>query len=276
MHKPTARSPRPSRGIMVLHRTREPCRYRGGLLETEANFQRARRGAHVRQARVLRLLSTESERGVSLACAHTRRQASRAQGQGRRVEALTCTERERPLLLCGDLLGCEGELEPAQRRKRTRQARVRRFIPTESASGGRSLAHMRKPAAREAKAGAWHHVLAPNERALPLARRPSRAGEPVSSSAARRAHDASARAARPPERESARGSAFFLRTCARKLLVGGRGWHVGPRLCTEGEGRLAGVVSFQRARTDSNQRGAARTRRKRACYASNRERERAR
>ena len=52
-------------------------------------------------------------------------------------------------------------------------------------------------------------------------------------------------------------------TCARKLLVGDRGWHVGARPHTDGEGRLAGVVGSRGAWADYNQRGAARARRKR-------------
>ena len=80
-----------------------------------------------------------------------------------------------------------------------------------------------------------------------------------SNHAARRTHAASERAAPP-----------------RMLFVGGCCRYVGARPCTEGEGRLAGTVGFHRACIDSNQRGAARTRRKCACCASCRERERAR
>ena len=59
-----------------------------------------------------------------------------------------------------------------------------------------------------------------------------------------------------------------VRTGERRPLVGGRGWHVRARPCNEGEGRLACAVGFCRERTDSNQSGAARARRKRACFAS--------
>ena len=93
-------------------------------------------------------------------------------------------------------------------------------------------------------------------------------------SAARRAHIASARGASSRERKRVRWR-YFLRTCARKLQIGGRGWHLGPRSCTEGEGRLAGAVGFQKVWTKSNQRGAARVHRKRTCCGSTRERERA-
>ena len=76
------------------------------------------------------------------------------------------------------------------------------------------------------------------------------------------------------ERESAGAVAlFFLRTCASKLLIGGRGWHVEARPCTDGEDRETGTVGFRRAWTESNQRGGARARRKRPCCASFRERE---
>ena len=67
-----------------------------------------------------------------------------------------------------------------------------------------------------------------------------------------------------------------MRTCVSELLVGGHGWHVGEWPCTEGEGRLASAVGFHRSWTESNQRGEARIRRKRACCASSRERDRTR
>ena len=121
------------------------------------------------------------------------------------------------------------------------------------------------------------HGRSPRERAIPLAQWASIGHGPTPTSAARRARAASLRAVLPPERKSARAVAFFyLRTCATKLLVGGRSWHVRARPCTEGEGRLAGAVGFHRAWVDSNQRSAARALRKRACCASSRERERAR
>ena len=76
---------------------------------------------------------------------------------------------------------------------------------------------MRKSAAvcEAAKAGACHHGLAPNERALPLARRPSRAGGSTLTRAARHARAASARAAPPPHSERAR---WCARMCAHAQI----------------------------------------------------------
>ena len=84
---------------------------------------------------------------------------------------------------------------------------------------------MRIPAVREAKAGAWHYTRAPKERALSLARRPSRVGGRTPTCMARRA-----RAANSPARgvarargkraccafspHRARAVAALLRTCA--------------------------------------------------------------
>ena len=83
-------------------------------LEPEGQFKPVRCGAHAPQARVLRLLPTESDRSGALVCAHTRKQAGRARGgQGRRVTPLSSTERESTLLLFGDLL--ESEDEPIRR-----------------------------------------------------------------------------------------------------------------------------------------------------------------
>ena len=65
-----------------------------------------------------------------------------------------------------------------------------------------------------------------------------------------------------------------VRTRERRLLVGGRGWHVQARPCTEGKGRLADGVGVHRTWAHFNYRGAARTRRKRACCASSREKAR--
>jgi hypothetical protein len=97
-------------------------------------------------------------------------------------------------------------------------------------------------------------------------------------SAAGRAYVASARAVLPPERERARAVCAVL-TCASTQVscsFGARGSHVEARPCTEGDGRSAGAVGFHRVWADCNQRGGARARRKRACCASSRERERAR
>ena len=65
-----------------------------------------------------------------------------------------------------------------------------------------------------------------------------------------------------------------VRTHERRLLVGGRGCHVGARPCTEGEGLLDGTVAFHWNQVDSNQHGVARTCLKRTFCASSRERAR--
>ena len=64
------------------------------------------------------------------------------------------------------------------------------------------------------------------------------------------------------------GTFARVHICASKPLVGGCGWHVRARSCTEGDGRLSGVVGFRGPWTDSNQRGAVRARHKRAWCAS--------
>ena len=55
------------------------------------------------------------------------------------------------------------------------------------------------------------------------------------------------------------------------LCVGGHSWHVAARFCTAGERPLAGAVALYGARSDYNQRGTSRARRKRACLGSLRE-----
>ena len=209
-----------------------------------------------------------------LSCAHA--QAGRARGQGWRVAPRPCTERERPVAGAAAFIGARGSTSTSAA-QRAHAASARAAPPPERESA--RWRFLLRTCARQLLVGGrgWH-----------VGARPCTEGEgrlagavgfieawPTPTSAARRAHAASARAAPPPERERARWR-FFLRTCASKLLVGGRGWHVGARPCTEGEGRLAGAVGFHRAWADSNQRGAARARRKRACCASSRERESAR
>ena len=147
------------------------------------------------------------------------------------------------------------------------------------------------------------HGRAPRGMAVKLAQWAFIRQGPTPTSAARRTHATSARAALPQERERARVqwrffscahaqiswslkaareraralAPFFLAHMrASKLLVGGRGWLVRARPSTEGGGRETGAVGIHEAWADSNQRGAARDRRKRACCALSRERERAR
>ena len=141
------------------------------------------------------------------------------------------------------------------------------------------LARARKSAARvEHAACTPEHGRAPRGAAVPPAQSASLGYGPTLTSAAGRAHVASACATPPPERERARARGA-VRTCARSQVCcscGARGLHAGARPCTEGGGRPAGTVGFLRVRADSNQRGGARARRKRVCYASSRERTSAR
>ena len=127
----------------------------------------------------------------------------------------------------------------------------------------------------EAAAGMSEHGRAPSEGGVSLAQFAFVRYGPTPTSAARRAHFASARAAYPPEGERA-VARMYVFTRKLRLLVRGRGWHVRAWPFTEGESRLAGAVGFHMAWADSNQRGEARTRCKRRCYASSRERESAR
>ena len=76
------------------------------------------------------------------------------------------------------------------------------------------LSKEEKAAARKAKAGAYHHDLATNERAPSLARQPFKAEGPIQTRGAWRARAASAPAAPPPHREQARWP--LLRTCASR------------------------------------------------------------
>jgi hypothetical protein len=143
----------------------------------------------------------------------------------------------------------------------------------------RELARARKSSARvEHAACTPEHGRAPRGAAVPPAQSASIGYGPTLTSAAGRAHVASACATPPPERERARARGA-VRTCARSQVCcscGARGLHAEARPCTEGGGRPAGTVGFLRVRADSNQRGGARARRKRACYASSRERASAR
>ena len=84
-----------ARGTTALHRTREPCRKRGGLLELKGQLQLARRGARARQARLLRLLPKESACG-GRSLAHMREPAAR-EAKARGVAPRLFTERESPI-----------------------------------------------------------------------------------------------------------------------------------------------------------------------------------
>ena len=164
---------------------------------------------------------------------------------------------------------------PAQRGVRTSEARVLRLLPRESERSGAQVRCTRKPP-REVRASAatWEHGLTQQKGRLLAPAVPFQsAWIECRQRGAARARRKCACCAFSQERERARVCAFF--TCAHAQVscsFGGRGSHVGARPCAEGDGRPAGAVGFRSARSESRQRGAARTLRKRACCASSKER----
>ena len=159
----------------------------------------------------------------------------------------------------------------AARCARAASARAALFPHRERARSLLSCAHAHADR-EEPKAGAWHHCLVPNERALSLARRPSRVRGRIPTRTARCAHATSACAAPSPHRERAR---WLARVCAHAQVAGrarGQCRRVSPGPCTKQNRLLAGAVPFHKAWPDYNQRGAAHARCKRACCASSRER----
>ena len=237
-------------------------------------LQPARPGARTAQARVLRLLPRESARWRVRVCAHANAGCSLLEATAGTSEHGRAP-RERAVSLAQWASIGQGPTPTTRRGARTPHVRVLRPLPRERARAVAffSCAHAQESYLLEAVAGTSERGRAPRERAVNLAHWAFLEHEPTPTSAARRAHAASARTTSPSETERARWR-YFLRTCARKLLVGSRGWHIGARPCTEEEGRLAGTVGFHRAWIDSNQRGAARARHKCACYAFSQERAR--
>ena len=122
----------------------------------------------------------------------------------------------------------------------------------------------------EATAGTLHHGLASKEIRFPPVPFPSNVQREITNSAARRARAASSGTSPLPERQtdSEVARARVPRKC--RLCVGGRRWHIAPRSRTVEGGLSAGEISFQRARTDHNQRDTARALGKLACFASSR------
>ena len=90
-------------------------------------------------------------------------------------------------------------------------------------------------------------------------------------SAARRVRASKAHMLRLLPRESERSGAQAPHAQATSTSEG-QGWHVGARPCTEGGRLLARAVPFRNACSESDQRGAARARIKRACCASSQQR----
>ena len=209
---------------------------------------------------------------ISLTCARKLLVGSR----GRHVGARPCTEAERRLAGAVGFhrAGTESNQHSAARTRRKRACCAFSRERESARSGVIPCAHAQESCLLEAAAGTSERGRAPRERAASLVQRASIGQKPTPTSAARTRRKRVLLRILPRERERARWR-YCLRTYARKLLVGSRSRHVGARPCAEGEGRLAGAVGFHRAGTDFNQRGAARTRRKRACCAFFRERERA-
>ena len=182
---------------------------------------------------MLRILPTETARG-GRSLVHMCKSAAREAKAGTYHHGLALNERALSLVRRPSRAG--GPIPTAWRGAHARQARVLRLLPTESARGGCSLAHMHKSAALEAKVGVYHHGSASNERGLSLARWPSKAKGPIQTRAAWRAwraRAASARAAPPPHRERA----WWPLSCAHAQVgrARGQGRRVSPRHCTERE-----------------------------------------
>ena len=178
----------------------------------------------------------------------------------------TPTERAVPLAQCASI--GYGPTPTSTEGARTSQARVLRLLLRESVRWrDRVCAHANSVCSLETAAGMSEHGHAPMERNVKLAQWAFMGYGTTPTTAAGRAHVASACAAPPPEGERA-VLRSRVRTHELRLLIGGRGWHVGAQPCTDGEGRPAGTVSFHRVQTSSNQRGGARARRNRAYCAS--------
>ena len=198
-----------------------------------------RRVARARQARLLCLLPTMSACG-GRSLAHMRKPTAREAKTGAWHHGFAPNERALSLARRPSSVG--GSIQPAQCGTRARQARVLRLLPTESACGGHSLAQMRKPAVRKSKASAFNHGLAPNGRALSLARRPSSVGGSNSTRAAWRARGASAPAAPPPHRECVRWPLSCAHAQADRAR--GQGRRMAPRPCTERKSPVASAAAF--------------------------------
>ena len=190
-------------------------------------LQPARRGARTAQVRVLRLLPRESARWRVRVCTHANAGCSLLEAAAGTSEHGRAPK-ERAVSLA------QGPTPTTRRGARTPHVRVLRPLPRERsrAMAFFSCAHAQESYLLEAVAGTSERGRAPRERPVNLAHWAFLEHEPTPTSAARRAHATSARATSPSETERARWR-YFLRTCARNLLVGSRGWHVGARPCTK-------------------------------------------
>ena len=165
-----------------------------------------------------------------------------------------------------------GPLQPPRRSAHTPQTRVLRLLPRESARWRiRVCAHANAGCLLEAAAGTSEQGRAPRERAVSMAQWASMGhGLTLVSGGAARARRK--RACCASSRERVRGSAF---ACAHTRTLAGRRR---PRLARRsmsvhrGRGPSRWRSGLPTSTYHSDQCGAARARRKRACCASSRER----
>ena len=244
------------------------------LVVHAATTTRAAR-ARAPQVRVLRLLPRERERALAPAPRETRRRLLGVGGRISHVGARPYVERERRLAGVDTFHRAWSD---SNQRSAARACRKCACCAS-SRDKERAQQHLR-PATRgacsalEAAFGTSEHGRTPKERCLSLVKCPSKRHGPTLTCEARRARTASARAAPSPERERERSGACATRDAA--LLAWCWRSHSTRRSTAVPRKRalLGGVVSFQGAWSDSNQRSAACVRRKCACCASSRERER--
>ena len=197
--------------------------------------QPARRGAHARQARVLRLLPRESQRSGAQA-RYMRKPAHEVDAMaGTWEHGLAPKNGGLSLVQCPSI-GHGATTASAARRARAASARAAP-PPRESQRSGAQARYTRKPTREvDAAAGTWEHGLAPKKGGLSLVQCPSIGHGATTAGAARRARAASARAAPPPQREAAQ-----WRTSALHAQAGSRS-----------EAQLArGSTAFHRRRAAS-------------------------
>ena len=235
--------------------------------------QPARHGARASQARVLRLLSRERERSGALARAPLE---SRMCWRPRLARRRVLNRREQASRWCIVFSSSADRPQSARYGARASQARVVRLLPRESERSGALACAPRKS---WLCVGGHYWQVAPRsctEGESPLAGTVPfhRVRANYHKRGAARARRKLAFCASSPETASA-----VVCSCARRARAGcvleASAGHVAARSCTEEERRLADAVRFHRVQIDYNQRDTTFMRRKLACCASSRERERA-
>ena len=197
-------------------------------------LQPARRGVRTSQASVLRILLRESVRWRDRVCAHANSDFTLEAAAGILPEhGHSPKKRAVPLAQCASI-GHEPTLTSTEGR-----AHVARAHAAPPPEGERAVArsHVRTRELRLLFGGRGWHVGArpctegeegPLAGAVSFHR--SRTGSKQRGAARARRKRVSCASSRERERAQWR---FFLRTCARKLLIGGHGWHIGARPSTE-------------------------------------------